>query len=188
MTSFFENAETYPHGTSIRYSPGRCRCDPCCRAHTLARKRWMVTRARRGPQLVDAAPTFDLIRQLFEVGWTRKRIDERCGWEEGRTSKMLRLQKRVHVDTERVIADLWEDVRPRKGERFGSWPMAALREFVEARFEHLDDVPNEAIRRNLYRAELIRTDTAEDYCDALKIHPTAVWGTEWHERTGAMSA
>lgn len=103
------------HGTPGCYKLG-CRREECRAAATRQAKIYRLTTNRgAAPLRVPAEPTKRRIRALQWMGWTLAAVAHRAGFAHATSLSVIMKNERVHRDTARVIAEVYEALCMHRG-------------------------------------------------------------------------
>lgn len=122
--------EAARHNTLDAYANHRCRCPQARAEQARANKHYRWRRARGASLFIPAVGTSRRIRAMQALGWTAAELGQRLGGSSASAVNLLARRDRVHVNTARNVAALYDDLsmtlgpseQERRHARARGWP------------------------------------------------------------------
>lgn len=99
------------HGTNVGYKSCRCRCGTCRRAMALGANLYKMRRAANGGRRldVDKLGSVRRLQALMAMGWTRRELARRAGYQGDAFAPILNSPRQVlRAETAAKILDLYD--------------------------------------------------------------------------------
>jgi hypothetical protein len=165
----------------------------CTAAMRVNSKKGAVERARRGPLLVDKAPTVAVLGYAIAAGFSLGRVDRESRLGEGYCQEVRCRGRKIHRFKRdavlRALRALLAAQRERLDDLEAAIDYAENRQEVPAGFDpgplrealsgRMNGCLSSADRQVLYRGRRMQAERVERICAAAGLDPESVYGDAW---------